>query len=692
MGSRYGSGFGIFKGGGSGGGGTNTNIGTNDLTIGASGTRKLTMGGALVTDLFNLRNSADTQNIFSFGGEGTMAIGLNALNTGAGSDRCVVIGKNATNSGQITSVAIGDSAQVLGQSGVAVGGSASANWRSTAVGLSANASAGQYNVAIGNASLTSFYYNVAVGMGSSAYNAATAVGGGAQALGESTIALGRSAVCSLAGKRGITIGHLASSTNTGAIALGFDTLSSGLGSIAIGSGIETTGNHSITLGALAYAANRTVADTHAFTVFLEDATPTLKFHRDNDSWFDSTGSFGFNTMTPDASALVQMDSTTKGFLPPTMRTGEKTAISSPATGLMVYDTDVLELNTYNGTSWVGGGGSNIGTSDLTISATGVRKLQMFGGLTTDSFNLRNSADTNNLFSFGGDGTFTIGLGANNSGGSSLYNVVIGNSATNNGMSNTTLVGYLAQSTAVGGTAIGRYTQVLSNYGTSVGYNAKSGLSSVAIGNGADASVGQYNIAIGEGSSCAAYFGVAIGRYSSAGHSAVAIRGTAGGYATAVNGTSVYHSVAVGLGSDAQGTGATAIGNSTIANTFNTTIGYGMQSTTGYSVVIGSCPYGSTRVNTVANTFSWFTNNVNPIVRLGETADQWNIGTGSFGYGTMTPDASAVIDLSSTSKGFLPPRMTTTERDAIGTPAEGLVVYNTTTQVLNFYNGATWGAV
>lgn len=51
-----------------------------------------------------------------------------------------------------------------------------------------------------------------------------------------------------------------------------------------------------------------------------------------------------------------------------------------------------------------------------------------------------------------------------------------------------------------------------------------------------------------------------------------------------------------------------------------------------------------------------------------------------------------LNVTSTTEGFLPPRMTTAQRDLISTPAEGLVIYNTTTQVLNFYNGATWGAV
>ena len=60
--------------------------------------------------------------------------------------------------------------------------------------------------------------------------------------------------------------------------------------------------------------------------------------------------------------------------------------------------------------------------------------------------------------------------------------------------------------------------------------------------------------------------------------------------------------------------------------------------------------------------------------------------------SATPAATAILDVSSTTKGFLPPRMTTAERDLIVTPAAGLVIYNTSTGVLNFHNGSVWGAV
>ena len=54
-----------------------------------------------------------------------------------------------------------------------------------------------------------------------------------------------------------------------------------------------------------------------------------------------------------------------------------------------------------------------------------------------------------------------------------------------------------------------------------------------------------------------------------------------------------------------------------------------------------------------------------------------------------PDASAQLDVSSTTKGFLPPRMTTTQRNAIGSPAEGLIIYNTTDNKFQGLNDAGW---
>ena len=56
-----------------------------------------------------------------------------------------------------------------------------------------------------------------------------------------------------------------------------------------------------------------------------------------------------------------------------------------------------------------------------------------------------------------------------------------------------------------------------------------------------------------------------------------------------------------------------------------------------------------------------------------------------GIGTTTPDESAILELDATDRGFLPPRMTTTQRDAISSPASGLMIFNTDNNCLEFYN-------
>lgn len=63
---------------------------------------------------------------------------------------------------------------------------------------------------------------------------------------------------------------------------------------------------------------------------------------------------------------------------------------------------------------------------------------------------------------------------------------------------------------------------------------------------------------------------------------------------------------------------------------------------------------------------------------------------SIGIGTSMPDASAQLDVSSTTKGMLAPRMTFVQRNAITTPAAGLLVYQTDlVSGFYYYNGTAW---
>jgi hypothetical protein len=66
---------------------------------------------------------------------------------------------------------------------------------------------------------------------------------------------------------------------------------------------------------------------------------------------DSAGNVGIGTTTPNASALLDVQSTTKGVRMPNMTTTEKNAIASPAAGLMVFDTTLSKLAVYTGAAW-----------------------------------------------------------------------------------------------------------------------------------------------------------------------------------------------------------------------------------------------------------------------------------------------------------------------------------------------------
>lgn len=62
-----------------------------------------------------------------------------------------------------------------------------------------------------------------------------------------------------------------------------------------------------------------------------------------------------------------------------------------------------------------------------------------------------------------------------------------------------------------------------------------------------------------------------------------------------------------------------------------------------------------------------------------------IGNAQIGIGTTTPDATSILDITSTTKGMLAPRMTTVQRNAIASPAQGLLVYDTDLKLFYYYS-------
>ncbi|MES2431432.1 MAG: hypothetical protein V4556_10865 [Bacteroidota bacterium] len=64
-------------------------------------------------------------------------------------------------------------------------------------------------------------------------------------------------------------------------------------------------------------------------------------------------------------------------------------------------------------------------------------------------------------------------------------------------------------------------------------------------------------------------------------------------------------------------------------------------------------------------------------------------TAQVGIGTNTPNASSVLELSSINKAFIPPRMTTQQRDQISGPVAGMMIFNTTVTCVEIYRGSSW---
>ena len=112
----------------------------------------------------------------------------------------------------------------------------------------------------------------------------------------------------------------------------------------------------------------------------------------------------------------------------------------------------------------------------------------------------------------------------------------------------------------------------------------------------------------------------------------------------------------------------------------------------FGIGIGAIYAGSIDDQTTNWKLSSFqVNNLGPISVLDDTTVNY-INSGSFGIGTTSPNASSVLDITSTTKGILLPRMTTTEINAISPLTEGLTAYNTTLNTMCFYNGTEWRQV
>ena len=276
---------------------------------------------------------------------------------------------------------------------------------------------------------------------------------------------------------------------------------------------------------------------------------------------------------------------------------------------------------------------------------------------------------------------SIGIGAGTA-TATVYNTALG------------LNSLIANTSGTGNTAFGRGTLKSNNSGSN---NTANGYASLNLNmegsnntaNGANslyANIGSYNTAFGASSLFSNTSGAsnsAIGGLSLYLNSTGA-NNTASGYRALFSNISGSNNQAIGqeaLSRNTTGSYNTAIGQDIFAtNTIgsnNTGIGSGAD--VGANNLSNATAIGYNAVVNASNT-----------IQLGNSAVTAVITSGKVIVGASSAaSASAVLEASSTTQGFLPPRMTTTQRNAISSPAAGLTIWNTTYVQLEVYNGSLW---
>ncbi|MBI2885019.1 MAG: hypothetical protein HYY15_02475 [Candidatus Omnitrophica bacterium] len=112
-------------------------------------------------------------------------------------------------------------------------------------------------------------------------------------------------------------------------------------------------------------------------VRVDDEDDSFTFERDETPFVvTNSGQVGIGTVAPQASALVELASSAQGLLPPRMSTAQRAAITGPATGLLIFNTDptVNAYEFWDGTAWKGLGGLRSGDV-AAIAKVGYRRDQ-----------------------------------------------------------------------------------------------------------------------------------------------------------------------------------------------------------------------------------------------------------------------------------------------------------------------------
>lgn len=389
---------------------------------------------------------------------------------------------------------------------------------------------------------------------------------------------------------------------------------------------------------------------------------------------------------PDASAMLDVQSTSKGMLIPRVTKMQRDAITNPATGLLIYQTDNESgFYYYQGASsggWVRlstfAGGTNGLTGGWALNGnSGTGGSAFLGTMDYQDLVFKTQGTEVGRFKINGNGSILLGRAST---GTGQRTMVIGVNAKGNNSNDAVAIGYGAEVSLERATSLGSGAKAAGNDAIAIGTNTNAtGEKPMAIGSGAKASSNEA-VGVGVNAEAASYQSVAFGfnaKANSGSDGSVAI-----GRNTVIT-AGMQNAVALGSGATASSGEAVAIGASTQAA--------GSQSVAlGKNAKTGESGNGSVAIGFDAQTGY----NVQNAVALGKgaVASQSNAiilgnNTAQVGIGTSSPNASAVLDINSNNKGVLVPRMTKGSRSGINSPADGLLIYQTDdTSGFYYYQG------
>ena len=390
---------------------------------------------------------------------------------------------------------------------------------------------------------------------------------------------------------------------------------------------------------------------------------------------NSTGSL------PDASAMLDVSSTTSGFLVPRMTTAQQNAISSPATSLLIFNTTTGYFMVNTGTPaspvWTPLAFSNTGWSILGNSGT-VDGTNFLGTTDNVPLNLRVNNQKAGRIDNTNANTF-FGYQAGNSNTTGIQNTFIGQQAGYNNLTGywNTFVGDSAGYSTTSGyrnTSIG-YQSLLNNttgwfnnaFGHKTLYSNTTGSDNMAVGQAAlyGNTTGIHNIAVGNYTLETTTSG---GNNTAVGYAALYNNNDATGDNTAVGYNAMYISTS--------GRSNTAIGTSALTSTtgnYNTAIGnnVGGSNTTGSNNTFlgtNANPSSGALTNATAIGYNAIVGASNSLVLGGTGANAVNVG-----IGTTTPMALLHINSGTATANSAPLKFTSGTN--LTTPEAGAVEYD-----------------